>query len=74
MLEPRSLCLYARQDTIRILRDCSVRFAIEGAVFSEIACTGTKDDIPLLNLVHFIELEFETVERLEGSMDMLDRP
>jgi hypothetical protein len=74
MLEPRSLCLYARQDTIRILQNCSVRFAIECAVFSEIACTGTKDDIPLLNLVHFIELEFETAERLEGSMNMLDRP
>jgi hypothetical protein len=74
MLEPRSLCLYARQDIIRILRNCSVRFAIECAVFSKIACTGTKDDIPLLNLVHFIKLEFETTERLEGSMNMLDRP
>jgi hypothetical protein len=56
------------------LRNCSVRYAIECAVFSEIACTGTKDDILLLNLVHFIELEFETAERLEGSMNMLDRP
>jgi hypothetical protein len=47
---------------------------MECAVFSEIACTGTKDDIPSLNLVHCIELEYETAERLEGSMNMLDRP
>lgn len=74
MLEPRNLCLYARQDIIRILRNCSVRFASNCAVFFEIACTGTKDDILLLYLVHSMELGYETAERLEGSMNMLGRP